>query len=147
MALLGSRLKLGIVATVLAAAVGLAPISGPRSAAQAACVAGSEGCPIWLRLRPGIVGITVRERLTPSRSRYSYAFRAHAGEKLTWAFSGPAVRTLLRYPSGDNIGPGLPNIIPLPSSGTYVFTISSNTMAEDIFGPFKLTLYINRRTH
>jgi hypothetical protein len=39
--------------------------------------------------------------------------------------------------------PGLPDIIPLTSSGTYLFTISSNTTAEDIVGQFKLTLRIN----
>jgi hypothetical protein len=133
----------GMMVVVLAAAVGIAPISSPSSAAYAACAAGSDACPIWLHLRPGSVGITVRERLTPDRSRYSYAFRARAGQKLTWAFSGPTVRTLLRYPSGDSVGPGLPDIILLPNSGRYVFTISSNTMAEDIFGPFELTLHIN----
>jgi len=143
MAILGRRLNAGMMATVLAAAVGLAPISGPSSDAHAACAAGSDGCPIWLRLRPGSVGITVHERLTPNRSRYSYAFRARAGQKLTWAFSGPMVRTLLRYPTGGSDGPGLPDIVPLPSSGIYVFTISSNTMAEDIVGPFKLTLRID----
>jgi hypothetical protein len=143
MAILGRRLNAAMMAIMLAAAVGLAPISGSSSAAHAACTAGSDGCPIWLRLRPGSVGITVRERLTPKRSRYSYAFRARAGQKLTWAFSGPTVRTLLRYPTGSTNGPGLPDIIPLPSSGTYVFTISSNTMAEDIFGPFELTLRIS----
>jgi hypothetical protein len=143
MAILGRRLNAGMMATVLAATVGLAPISGPSSAAHAACAAGSGACPIWLRLRPGSVGITVRERLTPKQSRYSYAFGAHAGQKLTWTFSGPAVRTLLRDPTGDSEGPGLPEIISLTSSGTYVFTISSNTMAEHIFGPFELTLHIN----
>jgi len=129
------------MATALAAAVGLAPIFSPSSDAHVACVAGSDGCPIWLRLRPG--WITVRERLTSHRSRYSYAFRARAGQKLTWAFSGPAVRTLIRYPTGGSNGPGLPHIIPLPTSGSYVFTISANTMAEDIVGPFKLMLRIN----
>ena len=140
----GRRLNAGMMATVLAVAVGLALISGPSSAAPAACAVGSDACPIWLHLRPGSIGITVRERLTPNRSRYSYAFRARAGQKLTWAFSRrPAVRTLLRDPTGDSEGPGLPYIIPLPSSGTYVFTISSNTMAEHIYGPFELTLRIN----
>jgi hypothetical protein len=143
MAILGRMLNAAMMATVLAVTVGLAPISGPSSAAHAACAAGSDSCPIWLHLHPGSAGITVRERLTPNRSRYSYAFRARAGQKLTWAFSGPSVRTLLRYPTGDSYGPGLPDIIPLPSSGTYVFTISSNTMAEHIFGPFELTLHIN----
>jgi|SRR5215831_3312556 len=143
MAILGRRLNAGMIATVLAAGVGVGPIFGPSSDAHSACVVGSDGCPMWLRLRPGSVGITVRDRLTPTRSRYSYAFRARAGQKLTWAFSGPAVRTLLQYPTGGSDGPGLPDIIPLPSSGTYVFTISANTMAEDIVGSFKLTLRIN----
>jgi hypothetical protein len=41
---------------------------------------------------------------------------------------------------------GLPPYrIALPTSGTYVFTISSNTMAEDIDGPFELTLHIINR--
>jgi hypothetical protein len=140
----GRRLKAGMMATVLAVAVGLAPISGPGSAVHAACAAGSDACPVWLHLRPGSVGITVRKRLTPNRSRYSYAFRARAGQKLSWVLNGrPAVRTLLRDPTGNSEGPGLPDIIPLPSSGTYVFTISSNTMAEHIYGPFELTLRVN----
>jgi hypothetical protein len=142
MAILGRTLNACVMATMLGAAVGLAPIFGPSSAAHAACATGSDSCPIWLRLRPGSVGITVRERLTPNRSRYSYAFRARAGQKLTWAFSGPTVRTLLRNPTGGSDGPGLPHIIPLPSTGTYVFTVSSNTMAENIFGPFQLTFRI-----
>jgi hypothetical protein len=143
MVILGGALNAAVIAAMLVATVGLPPISGLSSAAHAACATGSDRCPIWLSLHPGSTGITVRERLTPNRSRYSYAFGARAGQKLTWAFSGPAVRTLLRYPTGDSDGPGLPNIIPLPLAGTYVFTISSNTMAEDIFGPFELTLHIN----
>jgi hypothetical protein len=142
MVILGRMLNAVAMAMVLVAAVGLPTISGASSAAPAACVAGSDRCPIKLKLYPGSAGITVRERLTPDRSRYSYAFRARAGQKLVWAFSGPSVRTLLRHPTGENDGPGLPDIIALPTSGTYVFTISSNTMAEDIYGPFELTLHI-----
>jgi hypothetical protein len=143
MAILGRRLNAGMMATVLAAAVGLAPISSPSNAARAACAAGSDGCPIWLRLHPGSIGITVSERLTPNRSRYSYTFMARAGQKLTWTFDGPTVRTLIRYPTGGSDGPTLPDVIPLPSTGTYVFTVSSNTMAENIFGTFQLTFRIH----
>jgi len=143
MLIFGRALNAALVATVLVVTVGLAPIPGPSSAVHAACTAGSDRCPIWLNLHPGSAGITVRERLTPNRSRYSYAFRARAGQKLTWAYNGPSARTLLRHPSGDSDGPGLPDIIPLPSSGRYVLTISSNTMAEDIFGPFELKLHLD----
>jgi hypothetical protein len=128
---------------MLAAMVWLAPEFGPCSAFGATCVAGSDGCPIRLHLRTGSNRISVHGRLTPDRSRYSYLFRARAGQQLTWTFNGPTVRTLIRYPTGGSDGPGLPNEIPLPSTGIYVFTVSSNTMAENIFGPVQLTLRIH----
>ena len=143
MAVLGRRLDAVITATVLAAMVWLAPAVDPSSAAGAACVAGSDGCPIRLHLRTRSDRITVHGRLTPDRSRYSYVFKARAGQKLTWTFNGPTVHTLMRYPTGESDGPSLPDVIPLPSTGIYVFTVSSNTMAEDIFGPFQLTFQIH----
>jgi hypothetical protein len=132
-----------ITATMLTAVVWLAPEFGQCSAFGATCLAGSDGCPIRLHLLTGSNRIFVRGRLTPDRSRYSYVFRARAGQKLTWTFNGPTVRTLIRYPTGGSDGPGLPDEIPLPSTGIYVFTASSNTMAENIFGPFQLTLRIH----
>jgi len=115
---------------------------GPSGAAWAACVPGSDSCPIRVHFRLGTDRVTVRGRLTPHRSRYSYALKARAGQKLTWTFHGPTIRTVIRYPSGESDGPGLPHVIPLPSTGTYVFRVSSNTMADGIFGPFRLTFRI-----
>jgi hypothetical protein len=142
-AILGWRLDAVIMAIVLAATAWLAPVFGISSAAQAACVAGSGGCPIRLQFRTGSDRITVSGQLTPKRSRYSYVFMARAGQKLTWTFNGPTVRTLIRYPTGESDGPGLPDVIPLPRTGTYTFTVSSNTMAEGIFGQFQLTFQIH----
>jgi hypothetical protein len=135
-------LDAALAATVLAAACWLAPALGPSNAARAACVAGSDGCPVRIHFRRGSDRTTVTGRLTPRRSRYSYAFEAGAGQTLTWTFDGPTVRTVIRYPTGESDGPGLPHVIPLPRTGTYVFSVSSNTMAEDIYGPFRLTFRI-----
>jgi hypothetical protein len=143
MAVFGRTLDAVTTATVLAATVWFGPAFGPSNAAGAACVAGSDACPIWLHRGTPSDRITVRGGLTADRSRYSYVFRARAGQQLTWTFNGPTVRTLIRYPTGGSDGPGLPDEIPLPSTGIYVFTASSNTMAENIFGPFQLTLRIH----
>ena len=138
------KLDVTIVTTLLAVLCWFAPAFPPSNAAQAACVIGSDNCPIRIHLRPGADRVTVRGRLTPNnQSCCSYAFKARAGQRLTWTFDGPTIRTLIRYPTGESDGPGLPDVIPLPSTGTYVFTVSSNSMAEDTFGPFRLTLRIN----
>jgi hypothetical protein len=136
------RLRAVLAAAALAAGSWLAPGFGPTGAAQAACVPGADACPIRIRFRPGTDRVTVFGRLTRHRSRVSYAFRARARQTLTWTFRGPAIRTVIRYPNGDTDGPGLPHRIRLPRSGTYVFTVSSNLMADGIFGPFRLTLRI-----
>lgn len=144
MAVSGRRFNAVITAIVLAATIWLGSAVGPSNSAGTACVAGSDRCPIRLHFHTGSNRITVHGRLTPDRSRYSYLFKARAGQKLTWTFNGPTVRTLIRYPTGGSDGPGLPDTIALPSTGTYVFTVSSNTMAEDIYGPFQLTFRIHR---
>lgn len=138
----GRRFKVAIAATVLTAASWLTSAFSPGSTAHAACRPGSDSCPIRIHFRPGSDRITVRGRLTRHRMQYAYAFKARAGQRLTWTFKGPTVRTVIRSPDGDSDGPGLPHIVPLRSTGTYVFTVSSNTMADDIFGPFRLTFRI-----
>jgi hypothetical protein len=136
------RSKAVITAAALAATAWLGPPAGPSNGEGAACAAGSDTCPIRLHFRSRSNRVTVHGRLSADRSRWSYSFKARAGRKLSWMFNGPSVRTLIRYPTGASDGPGLPAVIALPSTGTYVFTISSNTMAEDIFGPFQLTFQL-----
>jgi hypothetical protein len=128
-------------AFVIAAFVGALACSSSCEAKKV-CSRGSDGCAIRLNLRPSSSRITVHGRLTPDHSRYSYAFKARAGQKLTWTFNGPTVRTLIRYPTGESEGPGLPDEIPLPRTGTYTFTVSSNTMAEGIFCAFQMTFQL-----
>jgi hypothetical protein len=71
-------------------------------------------------------------------SNFSYAFTGSEGQTFSWKYSGPAVRVLLAYPDGNIDGPGLDPDIALVKTGTYVFSIASNTMAENIYGYFKL---------
>jgi hypothetical protein len=59
---------------------------------------------------------------------------------LQWTLVAPATRLVLTHPDGNADGPGLPAQILLDSSGRYVFSLSSNTMAENIYGPFRLSL-------
>lgn len=70
----------------------------------------------------------------------SYGFYAKQGMRLAWSLSGPPAHTVLTYPNGDSDGPSLPSVIALPTSGRYIFSLSSNTMAEGIDGPFRLVL-------
>lgn len=117
---------------------------GTIAEAKPVCSHGSKSSSIWLKLRPGYHQVTVHGELTPKHSSYSYSFKARAGEKLTWNFNGPMVRTMIRYPTGETDGPGLPNDIALTRTGAYTFTVSSNTMAEGIYGPFELTLQLQK---
>lgn len=102
------------------------------------CKAGASECPINLQLHPNQKALTVTDRLFPKRPSFSYAFAGSEGETFSWKYSGPAVRVLLAYPDGNTDGPGLDPEIHLPKTGTYIFSISSNTMAEKIYGHFKL---------
>lgn len=78
--------------------------------------------------------------LSPNRSSMSYAFEAPAHSRLQWSLDGPVVRTTLTGPDGDVVGPGVPMVLPLQAGGRYVFSLSSNTMAEGIYGAFRLEL-------
>ena len=108
---IGPTCKAVLATMALTAGLGLAPALAPGGGARAGCPAGSDACPIRIRFRPGSDHVTVRGRLTRDRSRYSYAFAARAGQRLTWTFAGPTVRTVIRYPGGKSDGPGLPRVI------------------------------------
>jgi len=82
----------------------------------------------------------VEGRLSPDQSSASFAFQAKAGARLQWVLSGPAVHVVLTNPDGEAEGPGLPRDILLSTAGRYIFSLASNTMAEGIYGPFRLEL-------
>jgi hypothetical protein len=124
----------------------LVACAGDRTPAPsgAACT-GLPDCPIELRfVRAGADDVaTVAGELSPERPSMSYAFQAPARSRLQWSLQGPVVRTTLAGPDGDVIGPGLPAHLPLQAAGRYVFSLSSNTMAEGIYGPFRLELRLS----
>ena len=125
------------ILTAVAVAAGLA-----APAAANACEAGAQACPIPVHLRPGTDTIALVHVLTEGVACCSYSLAASAGQTLTWAFEGPAIRTVITYPDGTTDGPGLPNAIPLPATGTYVLGFTPNLMAEGAYGPFRATITI-----
>jgi hypothetical protein len=105
------------------------------------CLRGSPKCPAAIRIRAGGPTIVVGERLSPKQTSFSYQFAGEPGQTLRWNFKGrpPAVRVLLTKPSGDTDGPGLPATVAIDQKGLYVFSVSSNKMAEKIYGRFRLS--------
>lgn len=128
---------------ILAIAMGLAPT---LTAARAepigvpSCLEGAPQCPMKITVEDGAAPVIVQGRLSPDRSSYSYQFSADPGRSLRWTYVGPAVNVLLTDPDGETDGPGLPADVLLNKSGAYVFSVSSNKMAEQIYGEFSLTL-------
>lgn len=128
-----------IVPGLLSACAGLTLQSAPLADCK-----GLPNCPIELRfLRTGADGLDTADVagvLAPNRSSISYAFDAAARSRLQWSLRGPAVRMTLAGPDGHVIGPGVPPDLILPVGGRYILSLSSNTMAEGIYGPFRLAL-------
>ena len=110
------------------------PIDSVAQVVGSPCLRGSPECPFSIRIRAGGPTILVRGRLSPKRTSFSYQFAGEPGQTLGWNFKGPAVRVLLTKPSGDTDGPGLPATVAIDQKGLYVFSVSSNKMAENIYG-------------
>lgn len=106
--------------------------------APPACRAGAPECPIDVAFTNGSTVVT--GKLSPEHGNVSYAFITMAPARLQWTVFGPAVRIVLTRPDGNADGPGLSAVVPLPAPGRYVFSLASNTMAEGIYGSFRLEL-------
>ena len=122
---------------VLAVTLGLALIA-PVALAQP----GAAANPIPVQMRRGTDSITFRGVLRQNVACCTYVFKAAGGQRLIWSVDGPATRQTITYPDGTTDGPGLPNPIPLPATGSYVFTVSPDLMAEGAFGRFVLKFTI-----
>jgi hypothetical protein len=126
----------------------LAPYADPaflhdfEAAAAPACSAGAHDCPITLRIAPGGDTATVKGVFRENEDCCAYVLEARAGQILTWHFKGPAARETIRYPDGRTDGPGIPQKITLPATGSYIFSASPDLMVERVFGPFTLTIQI-----
>jgi hypothetical protein len=129
------QLALGWLTLATVVAIGSPGIASDGSQR---CKRGASECPIVLKLRPNQKALVATGRLSPRTPNFSYAFVGSEGETFSWKYSGPAVRVLLAYPDGNSEGPGLDPDVNLVKTGTYVFSIASNTMAENIYGNFKL---------
>lgn len=106
--------------------------------ASPACRSGDPLCPIKVAFVSG--SAVIQGSLTADHGSASYAFTTKAPMRLQWSMSGPAVHLVLTHPDGSVDGPGLPAIVPLATAGRHVLQVSSNTMAEDIYGGFRLEL-------
>ena len=123
------------LALVIIIASGFPAIS---AAGARPCKRGAPECPIFLNLQPNQKLYVVTGRLSPKRSNFSYAFSGQEGQAFSWKYNGPVVRMILKYPDDNIDGPGLDTDIKLTKPGTYIFGISSNTMADKIYGYFRL---------
>jgi len=120
----------------LIAAAALALIAAPAAARP-----GSEHDPIVIHMKRGTDTITLTGELRQNVDCCTYLLKARAGQTLQYTVTGAAVRATMTYPDGHGDGP-FAGTIPLPADGTYLFSISPDTMADGAFGHFKLTLTI-----
>lgn len=112
------------------------------SAAQAA--QGSAGDPIAVHMRRGADHIQLHGVLKEGVDCCTYTFVARKGQHLKASVSGPATRLTITYPNGDGDGPGLPDRMELPETGTYLLDVHPNLMADGAYGRFTLTIAITR---
>jgi hypothetical protein len=111
-------------------------------ASGAAAQPGNAADPIPVKMKRGTDSVRIAGVLRQNVACCTYVFQARKGQRLIWSVSGPAVRETIGYPDGRTDGPGLPNPIPLPVTGSYVFAVSPNLMADGAFGRFVLKLEI-----
>jgi hypothetical protein len=130
-----------LAACLLAAVVGTAALP-----AAAACLPGSENCPVVLKMAPGAVSISAYGFVSAQQPNFYFQFAARAGQMMTVETVGGGLKT----------GPGIPISGPggfqdavdvdtpyrLPVNGSYTLTLHANTMSDGPFGRFRLTLTI-----
>ena len=112
------------------------------TAAPAGAQPGSDRWPIPIHFQRGGDSIRLTGVLRQNRACCAYRCAARAGQTLYWREAGATVRVVMTYPDGHADGPGLPQAIALPQTGTYVFRVSPNLMADGGFGRFTLWLRI-----
>ena len=135
-----------VVTGMAALSPALGGCSNWRTAADAApaCRAGDPACPIELVFTANHAQVS--GTLSAEHGSASYVFHVKAPAQLQWSLSGPAVRVVLTRPDGAADGPGIPATVPLAAAGRYVFSLSSNTMAENIYGAYRLDMRLSFTT-
>jgi hypothetical protein len=132
-------------AGMVAALVSILTIAHADTTDVPPCPRGAPQCPIAITLKTKAAPFVVRGRLSARHSSYSYQFSATSGHSLGWTYAGPAANVLLSDPDGETEGPGLPAEVPLEKNGVYVFSVSSNKMAENIYGKFSLSFKLRKQ--
>jgi hypothetical protein len=112
------------------------------SAPIAIAAPGSASDPIRLKMRPGAEAITVHGVLRQNVDCCTYAFKAAAGQQLSYKITGAVARLVITSPNGDSDGPNFETPKTLPATGAYTLSVSPDLMAEGAFGAFTLTLTI-----
>jgi hypothetical protein len=125
------------------AAAGLFLAGGALTVAAAVhAQSGSAAKPIVVHMKRGSDSILLHGVLRQGVDCCTYKFAAAAGQHLQVTETGAVVRLLLAYPDGHTDGPGLPQDLLLPARGTYLLTVSPDTMANGAFGKFSVRITI-----
>jgi len=111
---------------------------------EAQAAAGSGDDPIVVHMRRGTDHIRLQGVLKEGVDCCTYKFVARKGQRLTASVNGPASRLTITYPNGDGDGPGLPDRMELPETGTYLLDVHPNLMADGAYGRFTLDLAITK---
>jgi len=130
------------MATGTATAITAAMLALTLPAGAMACEPGAQDCPFPVEMKPGTDTITLVHAFKEGVPCCYYSLAARAGQTLTWDFSGPAMRSVITYPDGSTDGPGIPETIPLETTGTYILGFTPNLMSEGAYGPFRATVTI-----
>jgi hypothetical protein len=123
----------------------LAPLAEPSpAAAYWTCTPGEWSCPTEITMLRGTNAITITGKTSPGSGCCAYAFRARAGQTLSWTLEGATSLTVMvTQPDGHVDGPELPQEILLPQHGIYVIRVRADlTDIEDKTEPFRLSISI-----
>jgi hypothetical protein len=131
------RRRLVMLTRVLAASAALALLASAAPAQP-----GNAADPFHVKMKRGTDSVRIVGVLRPEVACCTYVFKAAAGQRLYWSVSGASTRQTINYPDGGVDGPGLPNPLPLPTTGSYVFSVTPDLMAEGAYGRFVLTIRI-----
>ena len=121
-----------------------APPPAPPSDSEATPVdPASDAIELYFRVDAFTREAVIEGTLNATRPTLTYTFVAVTNEKLHWTFSGQPDQLVLLDPRGDTDGPGFAEEVAL-KPGRYVLSVNANTATEQLYGPFRVELTIDR---
>ena len=103
----------------------------------------SDAIELYFRVDAFTREAVIEGTLNATRPTLTYTFVAVTNEKLHWTFSGQPDQLVLLDPRGDTEGPGFAEEVAL-KPGRYVLSVNANTATEQLYGPFRVELTIDR---